>query len=426
MAASSTQGAAEMAARKTSIPLRRLVPALIIGPGSWLGPYIVMNSLFLPSLIQELDPVNKVNTVALFATAGMIVAAISNMIAGALSDRTRSRFGKRTPWIIGGAAAFTAAMACASFAPNVPVLLAAWMAGQAALNFIVAPMVAWIDMAPEGSQGTASSAYGGLGMALGNNGFNVVGALFLSQYRMGFLVFGVISLVGSLIACALVREPSNLDEAVPQKDPAKKEHFSLATVKSVFPAWSQGRDYYLALIGKMFQGIGNFAIAGYILYILTDFLGLGANAEGSVQLINTIMFVLGIAMGFLAGPASDKFNVLKFPVAFSTISLAVAAACMLLFRNTLGLTLYAFFAGVGMGLWNSLDNLLNLRVIPDQQRVAFFLGVYNLGNTLTQAIAPVIAAAVIGAVGYVGVFYVSIAFSLVGGLCMLCIKSVKH
>lgn len=37
--------------KKVTIPLIRLIPGLIIGPGSWLGPYIVMNSLFLPALI---------------------------------------------------------------------------------------------------------------------------------------------------------------------------------------------------------------------------------------------------------------------------------------------------------------------------------------------------------------------------------------
>ena len=34
---------------------------------------------------------------------------------------------------------------------------------------IVAPMVAWLDYAPEKQKGLAASAYGGLGMALGNN-----------------------------------------------------------------------------------------------------------------------------------------------------------------------------------------------------------------------------------------------------------------
>ena len=415
-------------AKKVTIPLMRLLPALVIGPGSWLGPYVVMNSLFLPALIQELDPANKVNTVAMFATAGMVVASISNMVAGGLSDKTRSRFGKRAPWIVGGAVAFMGAMIAASFCYSVPTLLVAWMVGQAALNFIVAPMVAWLDFAPEGGAGVASSAYGGLGMALGNNGFNVVGAMFLSQYRFGFVVFGIISLIGVLIAVLIVHEPSNLDEKGASTDASKpEEKLSLSSLSSVFPAWSRGRDYYLALIAKMFQGIGNFAITGYTLYIFTDFLGLdGDAAQSNIQLLNTIMLVLGIAMGFLAGPACDKFKILKLPVGLSTISLAVGALCMFLFRNTAGIMAYALFAGFGMGLWNSLDNLLNLRVIPDKDRVGFFLGVYNLGNSLTQAIAPIIAAFMIGLVGYQGVFYVSIAFALVGGICMLSIKSVKR
>ena len=37
----------------------------------------------------------------------------------------------------------------------------------------------------------------------------------------------------------------------------------------------------------MFQGIGNFAIMGYLLYIMTDFLKLGDATASSIQLINT-------------------------------------------------------------------------------------------------------------------------------------------
>lgn len=84
------------------IPLRRLLPGLVIGPASWLGPYIASVSLFLPAMIAMLDEEHKIELVATFATAAMIVAAISNMVAGALSDRTRTRWGKRTPWLVIG------------------------------------------------------------------------------------------------------------------------------------------------------------------------------------------------------------------------------------------------------------------------------------------------------------------------------------
>ncbi|MNB99209.1 putative transporter [compost metagenome] len=410
-----------------TIPLKRLIPGLIIGPASWLGPYIAASSLFLPALITHLDADKKIEIVALFSAVGMIVAAISNMVAGYLSDRTKSRFGKRTPWLVSGAFVFMLAMIIASMTTTIPLLLISWMLGQVALNFIVAPMVAWIDLASEESKGTASSAYGGLGMALGNNGFTILAAVFLGQYRLGFIIFGIITFIGTLIAAFIVREPSNLDEKLEVSTSTKKRAFSIKGALALFPKWSIGRDYYLALIGKLSQGIGNFAITGYLLFIMTDFLNKDtSNTQQSIQLINIIMLIFGIAMGFIAGPISDKFKILKLPVGLSTIALGIGALSIFFLRNDTGIIIYAFMAGLGMGIWNSLDNLLNLRVIPDKEQVGFFLGIYNLGNTVTQAIAPVIAAFMISAIGFSSIFIVSFVLSIIGGISILSIKSVSR
>lgn len=408
--------------QKVVISIKRLVPALIIGPASWLGPYIVMLGLFLPALLQELDAEHKVAMLALFAATGSIISAISNMVAGALSDNTHSLFGKRAPWIVGGAFFFMLSMIGAAFSEGVTMLLICWSIGQVALNFIVAPMVAWLDFAADEHKGKASSAYGGLG----NNGFNVIGAMFLGQFRLGFIIFGVITSIGVLLATLLVHEPSNLNE---KDEPSeKKPHysFSLDSLRQVFPAWHIGRDYYLALIGKVFLGIGNFAITGYILYIMTDFLKLGDQTQAGIQFVNSIMFFIGVFMGFFAGPIADKFKILKLPVACSALFLALGALALYLFHDMTGVTIYAFCAGIGMGLWNSLDNYLNLQVIPDKNRVGFFLGIYNVGNSLPQAIGPVIAAAAIGIIGFSGVFVVSMVFALIASLCIFSIRSVAR
>ena len=408
------------------IPLRRLIPGLIIGPASWLGPYIVASSLFLPTLIQEIDATNKIQLLAIFSTCGMIVAALSNMAAGYLSDRTYSKFGNRTPWLLGGAFAFMLTMILASFAHSVSYLLIIWMLGQVALNFIVAPMVAWLDMAPDDGKGTASGAYGGLGMALGNNGFSIFGAMLLSRFRVGFIIFGIITFIGTVIAALIVKEPSNLDEKVVALQSEKEEKLTLKDSLKIFPKWKDGRDYYLALTGKLLQGVGNFAITGYLLYIMTDFMGKDTTgAQTSIQIVNTIMLVFGIAMGFLAGPISDKYKILKLPIAFSTLSLALGALAIFFLRNDISIWIYGFTAGLGMGIWNSLDNLLNLEVIPDKKHIAFFLGVYNLGNTITQALAPVIASFVIQSLGFSTIFVISFIFAILGGLCIMSIKTVK-
>lgn len=410
---------------KKTVALKRLIPALIIGPASWLGPYIAIASLFLPALIEQIDAENKIEILALFSTCGMIFAAISNMVAGHLSDRTRSKFGKRTPWIIGGAVAFMLTMILSSMVNTIPYLLCCWMLGQIALNFIVAPMVAWIDFAPENGKGAASGAYGGLGMALGNNGFTIIAAIFLGQFRLGFIIFGVITFIGCIIAVLIMREPSSIDTEVATSPCQQK--LSLKDVLAIFPGWAIGRDYYLALIGKLSQGIGNFVIVGYMLFIMKDFfIKDQIDTQNSIQLINIIMLILGISMGFIAGPISDKFNILKLPVGLSTIFLGIGALSLYLFRNDIGIIIYAFAAGLGMGIWNSLDNLLNLEVIPDKNKVAFFLGIYNLGNTLTQAIAPIIAALAISKLGFSSIFIVSFVFAMIGGLAILAIRSVKR
>ncbi len=408
----------------TTIPLIRLLPALAIGPATWLGSYMVASSLFIPAMLQRLDSSNKISLVAIFSTCAMILCAIANMIAGYLSDRTHSRFGARTPWIMGGATVFALGMFFASFSTNVTWLFVTWMITAVALQFIVAPMVAWIDFAEEKHQGTASSAYGGVGMAFGNNGFAVIGALFLGRLKAGFIIFGLLCFFGSLIASILVREPSNIGQETPTvKTDKQPKHFKLS---DLFPGWSQGGNYYLTLLGKTFLGIGNFLISGYLLYIMEDYFHKSTHAAStSIQVINTIMFVFALVLGLIAGPLSDKFRLVKWPVALSSIFVGLGALSIILLRNEFSLILYAVLAGFGMGLWNSLDNRLNLMVLPDKNRVAFFLGVYNLANSLPQAIAPIIAAILIPISGYSAVFIGAFLFAAVGGILILFVKNVK-
>jgi hypothetical protein len=61
--------------------------------------------ILVPNQIAALDPVNKVTLLASISLVGGIASIIGNLLAGALSDRTTSRLGRRRPWIIVGFAA---------------------------------------------------------------------------------------------------------------------------------------------------------------------------------------------------------------------------------------------------------------------------------------------------------------------------------
>lgn len=68
-----------------------------------LGPVGAACGTLLAALAAEVKPEDKVDFLALLTTTGAIAAVICMITAGTLSDRTRSRFGPRNPWIIGGA-----------------------------------------------------------------------------------------------------------------------------------------------------------------------------------------------------------------------------------------------------------------------------------------------------------------------------------
>src|SRR6516165_8669712 len=78
--------------------------------GLYLG-YIGPISVLLPNQVQAIaGPAHKVVVLGWVTGIGAAVAMVANPVAGALSDRTTSRLGRRRPWIAGGALAGAAAL----------------------------------------------------------------------------------------------------------------------------------------------------------------------------------------------------------------------------------------------------------------------------------------------------------------------------
>lgn len=59
-------------------------------------PWVALSSLVLPAVLQNIDPDTKETMLGVINAIGSIVALLANFIFGALSDNTRSRFGRRT------------------------------------------------------------------------------------------------------------------------------------------------------------------------------------------------------------------------------------------------------------------------------------------------------------------------------------------
>src|SRR5438309_330657 len=80
--------------------------------------------------VRQLAGSDSARPISVVLFAGAIVALVGNPIFGALSDRTRSRFGRRRPYLVGGALCGFAALALIGVATSLNLVLIGWCLAQ--------------------------------------------------------------------------------------------------------------------------------------------------------------------------------------------------------------------------------------------------------------------------------------------------------
>lgn len=397
----------------------RLGFGLLFGLLGWLVPYLDVNSTLLPAKIQQIAPNQKVEIVALLATIAMVVATIANIIEGALSDRTVSRWGKRNPWIFAG---MISTLICFYFLTKVTTIsgiIINWSLFQVALNMMVAPLVAFIaDKAPEKYRGSISAFYG-VGMNIGTPVGTMIASQYITGINQGIYIFMVFEVIFTITGLLLVGDGNNKGEKV------KKLHGSELIEAFSFPIHGDIKDFYLAVVGKLLFVSAQFIITGYQLYIFTDYMKLSsANASHNLSIMSMILLVAGVSFAIIGGPLADKFHSLKLLVAASTIAMGLGVAIPAIDPAPWTMFVYAGLSGAAMGMYNSVDQALNVSVLPNPNSVAKDLGIVNLANSLGQVFGPIVASMIIGAIGYRMMFPAAGVMCLVGAILILMIKKV--
>src|SRR6478609_10308378 len=163
-----------------------------------MGVFIIWGAflgILLPSQVAGIDPANKIANFALVSTVGAIFALFAQPIAGQLSDRTRSRYGRRAPWIMIGSLVGALALVGLAFANSfIGVLIAATLV-QTAYNFAQGPLSAVMpDRVPIKRRGTFS-ALSGIGLMVGALGGQIIGSVFLGSIAAGYVFLAVFSVL---------------------------------------------------------------------------------------------------------------------------------------------------------------------------------------------------------------------------------------
>jgi len=402
------------------VPIK-LGVALSLGALLWLSGYLGTLTVLLPARIAIIDDSQKATLLATISSLAMVVATLANIIIGALSDLTRSSMGRRTPWLIIGSVGASAMLFFLSIAETLTSILVLWLIYQIFLNSIIAPMVALIsDKVAPRHRGVISSFYA-VGIAIGLYGGTFIAARFLNNISHGFFIMAGMTLISGILCSVLIKEGTN-------------KHFEKAAfdikslIRNFTPPVEQCRDYYLALAGKLLMVTGTSVISGLLLYILTDYSGLTAGGEDVtyyLSAVSVIMMIAGLIMAASAGYIADKIGFIKLPVVFACLITTIGLFFPFISSEPWTLLVYAALAGMGYGAFQSVDQALNVAVLPNPAHAARDLGILNLSNTVGQILGPVFAAAAIHLYGYSLLFPVAGVLSILGAILIMLIKKVK-
>lgn len=384
---------------------------------AYFGPLEVL----LPNQVQAVAQAHRVVDFSWVSGLGAVVAIVANPLAGSFSDRTVSRFGRRRPWVLGGALATAAALFLLGRLHGVLEITAGWCLAQVGVNAMQAGLAAGVpDRVPVAQRATVSAWIG-----IAQTGSVVVAAAFVTKVG-GYP--GYLLLAAGVVVLALPFVLGTADPPLPRAD--RPDFGWRAFARSCWPGRSWTHDFRWAWVTRFLLVLGNAMAVVYLLYFLRriGYSGThpGHSAEQGLVILLSLYTVAVAVTTVLAGRRSDRSGRRRQSVALGG-SLMAAAAVLIAVRPVWPVLLAsAPVVGIGFGMYLSIDQALVTQVLPSPAERAKSLGVISVASSAGQAMAPALAAPVVTYLGGFSTLYLFAAVViLLGSASVWRIRSVR-
>ncbi len=416
-------GSAAVAPTRRRAGLRRLLLSLGIANGALAALYAGIGTILLPQQIENIDRAHKVTALGVVAGVSAAVALIFNPIGGSLSDRTRSRFGRRAPWLVAAPLGLVAAVAFLGRAGTVLLVLAGWCLAQAVANLYQAPLTAVIPDRVGPTRRGAASAVVGVASVVGGVAGVGIASQFSGHLLLGYIVLGVLLAVTAVLFVGTTADQPSARRPRPERDQR-----SLGRRLADFMSALRYRDFALVFASRAASILGYFLVVGYELYILTNYIRppAGMKPAQGVTVLAAISAVGALLAAAISGPLSDRLGRRK-PFVFASSAVAGAGCILPVISPTFGtVEIFAAFAGVAFGTYLSVDAALVTLVLPRSEDAARDLGVLNIANAGPQVIAPLLALLIINHLGgYPTLFVAGGCCGIGGAVAVTGVRSVR-
>jgi Na+/melibiose symporter-like transporter len=375
-----------------------------VGPGFWrlngintfwFASQGMWNAIYVLLAISAAiaTPSQKALVVGQATAAGGVLAVVVPVITGALSDRTSGRWGRRSPWIVGGTIINLVGLGLLAWAPSVPVLVASYLVLQLGNNAAAAAFAGIIpDMVPEDRRGGASGLLN-TSTILGTMACLAVTLIILDTYgstsrgaAASYLAIAAILAVCTAVSVLVLRErPYAGGEPLTWPRPA-------SLLAALAPL--RERDFAWVIATRVFQTLGIWTILPFITFYFQDVVR-ATNFGAASDLWLLVVLAGGIVPAVACGYLSDRARRLKIFV-YLSCGVQTAVAGVLLFTLVEDLRLVyglGILFGIGYGAYSAVDWALACDVLPERGRsAAKDMALFHVAYTLPQVFGPALLA----------------------------------
>jgi Na+/melibiose symporter-like transporter len=351
------------------------------------------HTIILPvRLLDFVEEAQKNTYLGLMTLTGLLLAMLVQPIAGAISDRSGFKWGRRRPFILAGGIAMILLIPGIGLAGSFAAIFAVYCLLQLASNTAQSPYQAFVpEMAPRRTRGLASGTKA-LVEILGGVTLVSIAGVFMGRYTDGmesiwlWLVLGVLAAVvlGAMIATiVLVKEK----QYTAPRGQASLLQDLFRTAKEAFAR----RAILWFLASRLLVYMAFTTIQQFALYFLKDVIGV-ADPEEATALFSIVAVAGMVVVVWPVGYLSDRIGRKPLTIAAGLVG-AAGIGVIALSQEYSTILWAAGIIGMAIGAFNSANWALAIDLVPEGKE-ARYLGISNMatagGAALARAIGPAI------------------------------------
>lgn len=386
---------------------------------------IVPMAYSLAVRLDQLAP-GRTEALGIVLAVGSAATLVLAPLTGILSDRLRSRWGRRRPFTVIGLLIGAASVPVMALAPNLTVLTIGWTLSTVGWGTAAASLGNWqADRLPPHQRGRVSGLTGVTMQVAPVVGIILVG-LFRDQVILVFALPAAIGVVLVVAFLAVVHDPDSRRMVIERR----------LTVGGLLRSYGfdprKAPDFAWNWLGRFIFFSGLTLTTSFTVFFVAQRLELRVPDVAGVLAIVSASSIATATLGSLGGGwLSDRVGRRKPFILVGAILFAAGCSVSAFAHDLPTLMVGTLLNSLGIATFSAVAQALLLDVLPDREREAGrYMAIALFAQKIPGVFAPVLGGAVLaigaGAENFTALYLLAAVLAFVGGLLItLSVRSVR-